>query len=178
MGRGESSEQTAVISAASTAYRGSGVDAVRYPDIVHFYARQMQLLDEARVEEWAKTFTEDGLFAVNTHVTVGRTDLTAAARGATEDLAGRGVRRRHWIGMSVVEDSAEDEVRVRSYAIVLETPVGGPAGVRMTGVMEDRLVRQDGHLLVSHRQVTPDDPRVVVPLEDEVARGSLSAPSK
>jgi 3-phenylpropionate/cinnamic acid dioxygenase small subunit len=166
------------MSTASTAYPGSGVDAAWYPDVVHFYARQMQLLDEALVEEWARTFTEDGLFAVNTQVTVGRTDLTAAARGATEDLVRRSVQRRHWIGMSVVEDSADDEVRVRSYAIVLETPVGGPAGVRMTGVIDDRLVRQDGQLLVRHRQVTPDDPRVVVPLEDEVARGTRSAPSK
>ena len=134
-------------------------DGALYLEILHFYARQMQLLDDALVEEWAETFTEEGVFAANAHPqpTRGRSAIAAAARAATDDLAKRGIRRRHWIGMPALLETAGDEIRVRSYATVFETPLGGQAGVRMSTLMDDRLVRSNGQLLVRHRQVTRDD---------------------
>lgn len=81
-----------------------------YTEIQQFYAQQMHLLDDGRVEEWAHTFTTDGVFAANAQPVpaVGREAITAAAAAATEAYAkagcpapplaghglGRGRRRR------------------------------------------------------------------------------------
>ncbi|MEW2237233.1 nuclear transport factor 2 family protein, partial [Streptomyces sp. NPDC024062] len=34
-------------------------------EITHFYARQMQALDDGRTDDWARTFTEDGVFLLH-----------------------------------------------------------------------------------------------------------------
>ena len=52
-----------------------------YNQIQLFYAEQMQLLDAGRAEEWARTFTDDGVFATNTgsEPVRGRAAIAAAA---------------------------------------------------------------------------------------------------
>nr|AEM44306.1 hydroxylacyl-CoA dehydrogenase [uncultured bacterium] len=130
-----------------------------YFQIQQFYAHQMQLLDDGRAEDWALTFTEDGVFAANAHPepAAGRAVISAAARKATDEYAANGVQRRHWLGMVSVEQRGEDEVFARCYALVIETPRGGQAALRVSTRCDDRLVRQDGRWLVKNRQVTRDD---------------------
>ena len=79
-----------------------------YQQVQGFYADQMQLLDRGAAEEWAQTFTEDGVFAANAHPepTRGRAAIAAAARTTSDDLAAKGVRRRHWLGMVQVTPTA------------------------------------------------------------------------
>jgi hypothetical protein len=130
-----------------------------YLEIQHFYAWQMQLLDEDLVEAWAQTFTEDGVFAANAQPqpTSGREAITASARAAREDLARRGVQTRHCLMMLVVTSDQGDTVKVRSYAVVIETPIGGAPKLHVSTVCEDELVRDSGRWLVRDRYVTRDD---------------------
>ncbi|MFF0388464.1 nuclear transport factor 2 family protein [Kitasatospora sp. NPDC004615] len=130
-----------------------------YFQVQQFLASQMQLLDSGRVAEWAATFTEDGVFAANAHPepAAGRVAITAAAQAATDAYAAKGIQRRHWLGMVTVEPRDENTAAVRSYAVVIETPKGGQAAIRVSTLCEDLLVRESGHWLVQHRQVTRDD---------------------
>ncbi len=137
----------------------SATDAGLYQQVQQFYAQQMFLLDSGRVDEWAATFTEDGVFAANAHPepAAGRAVIAEAARRATEDYAARGVQRRHWLGMVSVEPRGEGAVFARCYALVIETPRGGQAAIRVSTLCEDLLVDQDGGWLVQDRRVTRDD---------------------
>ncbi|MFD8492869.1 nuclear transport factor 2 family protein [Amycolatopsis sp. NPDC059657] len=130
-----------------------------YFEVQQFYAQQMHLLDDGKAEEWAETFTEDGVFAANAHPepAAGRSVIAAAARKATDDYAANGVQRRHWLGMVSVERRTEDEVFAQCYALVIETPRGGQAAIRVSTRCDDTLVNRDGRWLVQHRQVTRDD---------------------
>src|ERR1700742_441498 len=76
-----------------------------YMDIQHFYGRQMRHLDSGHVEEWAATFTENGVFAANAHPEPqrGRAAIEEGARNAAAQLRADGVQRRHWLGMLEVE---------------------------------------------------------------------------
>ncbi|MEU8941345.1 nuclear transport factor 2 family protein [Streptomyces goshikiensis] len=143
---------------AGTAVTGLS-PAELYFQVQQFYARQMQLLDDGKAEEWALTFTEDGVFAANAHPepAVGRAVITAAARTATDQYAAGGVQRRHWLGMVSVEERGADSVFARCYAIVIETERGGQATLRVSTRCDDELVRENGQWLVKHRQVTRDD---------------------
>ncbi|MFH8571853.1 nuclear transport factor 2 family protein [Streptomyces sp. NPDC017993] len=143
----------------STATAPAATTAELYAEVQQFYARQMQLLDEGRAEEWARTFTEDGVFAANAHPepAAGRDVIAAAARRATDEYAAKGVQRRHWLGMVNIEPRGADEIQVVCYALVIETPRGGQAALRVSTRCADLLVREDGQWLVKDRQVTRDD---------------------
>lgn len=138
---------------------GGYVHSDRYLEIQHYYAWQMQLLDEDLVEAWAETFTEDGVFAANAQPqpSRGREAITNAARAAREDLARRGVQTRHCLTMLVVTADEGETAKVRSYALVLETPIGGSPKLHVSTVCEDLLVHTDGRWQVKDRYVTRDD---------------------
>lgn len=130
-----------------------------YQEVQQFYARQMHLLDAGQAEQWSETFTEDGVFAANAHPepSVGRANIAAAVRRAVDDLAARRVVRRHWLGMLDVEAITEDSARARSYALVIETPIGGSTDLRLSTTCEDLLVRHGDRWLVQERRVARDD---------------------
>jgi SnoaL-like domain len=134
---------------------------VLYHQIQQFYAHQMQLLDEGLVEEWAASFTEDGVFAANAHPepTRGRTAIRQAAQQTVQDLSAKGLIRRHWLGMVVLGPREDGSVFARSYAQVLETPRGGATVLRMSTVCEDLLCHDGEQWLVRNRQVWRDDLR-------------------
>jgi uncharacterized protein (TIGR02246 family) len=134
-------------------------EAVLHAQIQRFYAAQMQLLDSGRAEEWAETFTEDGVFAANAHPepAAGRAAIAAAARKATDEYAANGIQRRHWLGMVDVERRGADEVFAKCYAIVIETPRGGQARLHVSTRCDDLLVRTEGRWQVRDRQVYRDD---------------------
>ncbi|GAA0962219.1 nuclear transport factor 2 family protein [Virgisporangium aurantiacum] len=131
-----------------------------YQEVQQFYADQMRLLDGGAVAEWARTFTEDGVFAANAlpEPIRGRAAIEAGARAAAEELARSGVRRRHWLGMVSVRPGTDDaSLSVHSYALVLATPRGGKPTVHASTSCVDDLVRDGAGWLVRHRRVTRDD---------------------
>ncbi|MFG1950384.1 nuclear transport factor 2 family protein [Micromonospora sp. NPDC048830] len=130
-----------------------------YQQVQHFYARQMQLLDEGQIAAWADTFTVDGVFAADAQPepVAGRAAIRTAAQAARDALDAKAIRRRHWLGMVDVRPDGPDQVRVVSYALVLEIPRGGPATVHVHTTCDDVLVRRGGAWRVKHRQVRRDD---------------------
>ncbi|MFJ2865826.1 nuclear transport factor 2 family protein [Kitasatospora sp. NPDC087314] len=130
-----------------------------YHQVQEFYAHQMQLLDDGRVDEWALTFTPDGVFAANAHPepSTGREAISAAARKAHAAMDEQGIRRRHWLGMVSVRESGPGSATARCYALVIEIPRGGQAVVRLSTVCEDRLVLSEAGWQVQYRQVNRDD---------------------
>ncbi|MCI3275058.1 nuclear transport factor 2 family protein [Streptomyces cylindrosporus] len=128
-------------------------------EVQQFYARHMHLLDSGRAEEWARTFTEDAVFAPEhrPEPVVGRAALTAAVRAAYEGLVAAAEVRRHWHGMVAVEPQQDGSLHVRCYALIVGTTVGADPVLKMSCVCEDVLVRgQDGELKVRERRVTKD----------------------
>ncbi len=139
--------------------RAGAPDIETYQRVQQFYAHQMQLLDDGSVEEWAKTFTEDGTFAANAHPapTTGRAAIASAAGQAVAELKRAGLVRRHWLGMITVGSRPDDTLLARCYALVISTPKGGQSGVHVSTVCEDVLVRNGDELLVRERRVARDD---------------------
>ncbi|WP_035279743.1 nuclear transport factor 2 family protein [Actinokineospora spheciospongiae] len=140
-------------------HRAGAPDTETYHRVQHFYAHQMQLLDDGSVERWSETFTEDGTFAANAHPepTTGRGAIAEAARRASTELARAGVVRRHWLGMVTVSTQPAGTLLARCYALVISTPKGGQAGVHVSTVCEDVLVPDGDDFLVRERRVTRDD---------------------
>jgi 3-phenylpropionate/cinnamic acid dioxygenase small subunit len=134
-------------------------DADLYHQVQQFYARQMQLLDDGKVAEWAATFTADGVFAANAHPqpTVGRDAIAFSAAKAHDQLESLGVKRRHWLGMVAVDSGEAGEITARCYALVFEIPRGGQAMLRLSTLCEDRLVRGAEGWQVKYRSVSRDD---------------------
>ncbi|MFJ8888504.1 nuclear transport factor 2 family protein [Streptomyces sp. NPDC102402] len=134
--------------------------AVLYAEVQQYYARQMQLLDLHRPQEWAETFTEDATFDVPTlpEPVRGRAALVASTRRAHAQLAEAKEQHRHVIGMLDVRPQEDATVQVRSYAVVYASTVGQGSRVHRMCVCEDVLVRDaDGRLQVRARLVTRDD---------------------
>ena len=136
-----------------------GHDTDLYQEVQHFYGRQMRHLDEDRIDEWVATFTEDGVFAANAHPEParGREAIRTGARAAKKLYSDKGIQRRHWLGMLEVEQAPDGEIIAKTYALIITTPRGGQAAVTLSTSCDDRLVRQEGGLLVKHRQVYRDD---------------------
>ncbi|CCH19759.1 nuclear transport factor 2 family protein [Micromonospora lupini] len=135
------------------------VDAGTYAEILQFYARHFQLLDEGQAEQWSQQFTEDGEFGQNVKPEPrrGRTAIAASMRRGIDRLAESGLTRRHWYGNVIAEPDGDDAVRTRYYATVFETPPGGGAArVYLSTTAEDLLHRQDGEWFVHRRHIVHD----------------------
>jgi 3-phenylpropionate/cinnamic acid dioxygenase small subunit len=138
---------------------GVAADTATYQEVQHFYGRQMRYLDSGAVREWAATFTEDGVFAANAHPEpqVGRAAIEAGSHQAVAQMEAEGIQRRHWLGMLEVDERPDGTLLARTYALIVQTRLGGQPETRLSCTCDDVLVRQDGRLLVRHRQVYRDD---------------------
>jgi bifunctional aromatase (cyclase/dehydratase) len=129
-----------------------------FQQIQQFYARQMRLLDHGAVEEWADTFTEDGVFDQNVAGPLtGRATIAVAAQKRVDQIVAEGITRRHWLGMLEVDPQDEQGlVRTRYYAFSMATECGGRPQITASTYAEDSLVRHEGGWLVRYRRVTHD----------------------
>ncbi|MFF5343831.1 nuclear transport factor 2 family protein [Streptomyces althioticus] len=132
-----------------------------YPRIQQFYAGQVRHLDAFRAEEFAATFTEDGVFdhRPGTDPLVGRQAIAAAVSGYQRTKhAADPVQRRHWFNMLQVFPQDDGTVRTEYYALVLHTRPGTPEP--QTGpscfVTDVLAVGEDGGLLTTFRRVRQD----------------------
>jgi SnoaL-like protein len=146
------------IAAATTGTEERGLAEI-YARVQQFYARHMYLLDTGAAEEWAATFTADGVFAPPSapEPIVGREALTAGVREAKAKLVEIGEQHRHLLLSLDVEPQADGTLEVRSYAQIIATPRGGQPRLHLMCVTFDKLVTEDGELRVAHRRVTRDD---------------------
>jgi bifunctional aromatase (cyclase/dehydratase) len=132
--------------------------AETYHQVQQFYARQMRLLDSGEAEQWADTFTEDGVFHQNVDPAPleGRPAIAVAARRRIETIKSDDLTRRHWLGMLETDEQPDGTVRTRYYAMAMATPQGGRLEVYVSTVSEDVLVRTQDGWLVKHRYVVHD----------------------
>lgn len=131
------------------------VDTELYAELQQFYAGQMQLLDAGHTEQWAHTFTDDGVFDVGGEQVRGAHHIAHAATRVAEQFAAADTARRHVVTMLTARRD-QDAVATRCYALVLEITRGGEVVVKRSTVCTDILVRGETGWLVHHRRVTRD----------------------
>lgn len=113
-------------------------------EIRQLMARYTHAIDAGRGDDWAATFTDDGVFEMPGHSVAG----TAALRAFAEGRGGA----RHVVANEVI-DVDGDEARVRAYVFVF---AGSPPVARAAGGYDDRLRKVDGRWRFARRAYTPD----------------------
>ncbi|MFF7146181.1 MULTISPECIES: nuclear transport factor 2 family protein [Streptomyces] len=128
-----------------------------YAEVLHFYARQMHMMDGGDFAGFAKTFMEDGVFTLagGRGVLEGREAIGAAAEAA--EARYQGGRPRHWFDMMTAEETADGTLETTYYALVSVTARDGSVRFEPSCVVRDTLVRRDGGLLMLSRTITRDD---------------------
>jgi hypothetical protein len=138
----------------------AGPTALPYARVQQFYAYQTALLDELRVQEFAATFTEDGVLtsAPTARPARGRAAIAAALRAAHERRFGtEPVRRRHWQNALCVEELPDGSLRASYCTLVTVIRPWNPvAALGPSAAVEDVLVVDGGELRVRERRITPD----------------------
>ncbi|MFP3991491.1 nuclear transport factor 2 family protein [Streptomyces sp. E11-3] len=130
-------------------------DAVLYCEVVQFYARQMSLMEEGRVAEYAATFTEDGVFEHSLGWRLeGRQQIIDGTLGGLEHYAGKAMR--HWFNRYVVEQEPDGTVRTSCLAMVSVVDQDGQVTFEPTCTVSDVLVRENGALLTRSRFLQHD----------------------
>jgi actinorhodin biosynthesis protein ActVIA len=130
-----------------------------YLEVLQYYARQMQRLDDGDLAGYAATFTEDGEFS---H-TPGRPPARTRT-GILEDLVefhrrfeADPMRRRHHFSMVDIDDGDDGSLTATAYALVVALRPGTAPEVRASCVVHDVLVRDaDGGLRNRSRVVQYD----------------------
>jgi SnoaL-like protein len=133
-----------------------------YQQLQHFYAQHMQQLDDGDAEGWAGAFTEDGTFGQDTRPEPrrGRAVIAERMRLSVARLAAEGLVRRHWVGNLTVRPGPDGTLLTRYYALVVDTPGGGSATLRLSTVCDDVLVADGaGGWQVSARYIHHDGHR-------------------
>jgi len=134
------------------------VSPATYVEVLAFYAFQMPLLEERRFDEFATTFTEDGVYAhaKDGWELRGREQLVLEMRRNVPHY-GTTVFR-HWFDKMVIEERGSDTVEVSYRALVSLTDESGGVSFEPSSTIVDTLVRRDGALHTASRVVTHDIP--------------------
>ncbi len=136
------------------------VSAEDYVRIRDFYARQMQLIDAFKLEDYADTFTADGGVdhAHRGQRIMGRENQLAFMRSALPRY--QGVVVRHWFDHLLIEPTA-DGWHVSYYSLVSRTDHTGAVTFEPTFTVNDELVcGADGQIRTRLRVIHQDKPAV------------------
>jgi actinorhodin biosynthesis protein ActVIA len=139
--------------------------AALYAEVQQHQARQMHALDEGKFEEYAATFTPDGLFrhTPGREPARGREAIVRELYEFHERYADDPVQRRHLFTMLAVDELDDTSVQADFYALVLTTRTTGLT-VGPSCPVRDVLVRaDDGRLLTASRWVEHDNRTVAAP---------------
>ncbi|MBW9122070.1 nuclear transport factor 2 family protein [Microbacterium trichothecenolyticum] len=132
-----------------------------YEDIRQLFARLQYNIDFGNGEGYAAGFAEDGYFEVTglpeeaEHAGrhQGRDAIVAFAN---QLFSGNRGHSRHWHGNFVYTEESENHARVLSYFMVVRPGETPTAGVTLTGLYDDVLVKQDGRWFVKSRSASAD----------------------
>jgi hypothetical protein len=120
-----------------------------HAEIQQLYAKYNHAIDSGNAEEWAATFTADGVF--NNRFT-GREALI----GFVNNWKANGTSRRHWNSNLTVTASGQG-AKGSVYLMLLDVGVK-PAAVMATGVYSDELVKTADGWRFKSRAVKMDAP--------------------
>jgi actinorhodin biosynthesis protein ActVIA len=130
-----------------------------YMQVQHFYAHQMQALDDRRFEQYAATFTPDGYFQHSPYTEPSRTrpaihDMLIEFHKKFDDDP---VQRRHWFNHIALEPQDDGSIKSTVYALVIESRPGvREPQIAPSCVVHDVLVVEDGEVYTRSRVVTQD----------------------
>ncbi|WP_243788659.1 nuclear transport factor 2 family protein [Saccharopolyspora gloriosae] len=130
-----------------------------YAEVLHFYGKQMQALDNGDFEAYAATFTPDGVFAHSPALPAARTraGIVEALREFDLRFENDPVQRRHWFNHVVLEQQEDGSLRSTAYALILTIRPGVKAPeVGPSCVVNDVLVRDGSGLHLCSRAVDHD----------------------
>jgi len=128
-----------------------------YVEIQQLYARYNHAIDSGNAEEWADTFTADGVF--NNRFT-GREALIGFIKTWKERM--NGANRRHWNSNLSLRGTTE-AVTGAVYLMLMDIGVK-PAAVISTGMYADELVKTADGWRFKSRLVKPDSPPAAAPV--------------
>lgn len=141
--------------------------ALSHARIRDFYDGYYDILDDVRLEDWPNLFTQDCLYRVipRENFEQGRTLCTiqAESRGMLQDRVTGLLRtqmyaprycRRFPGPLRVTADG--DGVRTRHNLLMVQTLIDQQPTILLCGVCHDRLVEEDGRLLLQERVVVFD----------------------
>ncbi|OZC84526.1 nuclear transport factor 2 family protein [Rhodococcus sp. 15-649-1-2] len=135
------------------------IDAETATAIQLLYGRQSHAIDSGRADEWARTFTQDGVFDSPSYPqpAVGTAALTAFAEQFFADATAAQEKRRHVITNLSVDDRQDGSLDVDCYLQIMATPRGGATRLVRFTVVHDRVVHENGSWRVACRTVSRDD---------------------
>ncbi|MEU5420540.1 nuclear transport factor 2 family protein [Streptomyces sp. NPDC001407] len=134
------------------------VDERLHSRVTQFYARQMQALDAGRFEEYAGTFTEDGVFQHTPGTEPARTreGILAELREFNKKYVADPVQRRHYFGQLLLEPQDDGTLRSTVYALIVRTRSGERPEVWPSCVVHDVITADDETVLLKSRHVSYD----------------------
>jgi actinorhodin biosynthesis protein ActVIA len=151
----------------STTAVGSGLDtALLYAEVMQHHAVQMQALDALRFEDYAATFTEDGVFrhTPGREPARGRGGIVADLVEFHERVANDPVQRRHWFSMLAIKVLDDGAVQADFYTLVVTVRPEQKPVLAPSCTVRDILVRaEDGRLLNRSRWVEHDRVAALAP---------------
>ncbi|MCZ2526334.1 nuclear transport factor 2 family protein [Streptomyces sp. NPDC059506] len=129
-----------------------------YARVQHFYAHQMQHLDGLRFDEYAATFTEDGVFqhSPDAEPARGRDGIVRELVEFHRRFEGDPVQRRHWFNHIALEPADDGALRSTVYALVVTVRPGGRPETAPSCVVHDVLTDGPDGLLLRSRRITHD----------------------
>ncbi|WP_181797784.1 nuclear transport factor 2 family protein [Streptomyces sp. WELS2] len=129
-----------------------------YTRVQHFYARQMQALDENRLEEYAQTFTKDGSFQHSPGIApaVGRDAILEELRSFLKKYQDNPTQRRHFFNQMVLEPQEDGSIRSTVYALIVRVRPNERPEVWPSTVVHDVIEVTDGEILLRSRSVSYD----------------------
>ncbi|MEV8441854.1 nuclear transport factor 2 family protein [Actinosynnema sp. NPDC051121] len=135
------------------------VPADLYAEVLHFYARQTHALDNGRLQEYARTFTEDVVFHHTPDAEPARTraGILAAATAQREANQADPVQRRHHFTQVVADLESDGTIRTACYAVVVRSRPGEKhPDIWPSCVVRDTVVLDGSTLLVAERTINYD----------------------
>ncbi|GHG77720.1 nuclear transport factor 2 family protein [Streptomyces griseocarneus] len=129
-----------------------------YAQVQHFYARQMQALDNGRIEEYAATFTKDGSFQHSPGIdpVVGRDNILAELRSFLKKYDDDPTQRRHYFNQMVLDPQEDGSLRSTVYALIVRVRPNEQPEVWPSTVVHDVIDLTDGEILLRSRSVSYD----------------------
>jgi actinorhodin biosynthesis protein ActVIA len=129
-----------------------------YARVQHFYAWQMQALDDRQFEEYANTFTPDGVFKHSPKLEAahGRAGIVKALVDFHHRFDNDPVQRRHWFNHVKLELLPDGSISSTVYVLVVTTRPGGKPEIAPSCVMRDVLMPDGDALYTRSRRVSHD----------------------
>ncbi|MGC5342991.1 nuclear transport factor 2 family protein [Streptomyces sp. DT24] len=134
------------------------IDADLYIEVKNFYARQMRVLDDLDIEQFIRTFTENGSVA-HPHrgeKTVGHDNMRIKMNSMLPGY--NGLVTRHWFDHFLLEEYEVDALRVTYYSLVTQSNADYQVTFYSSSSVEDIMIRQDGELRIRDRVIYRDHP--------------------